>query len=131
MELLVQHIRTLFAILRFNRLSKKAIVCFQNRRIRKLVDYAYRKVPYYRSLFNRNGITPAQIKGIEDLERIPISSREDYMREPFGRMISKDKKTDRLKKIKTSGSSGKPLTIAYSRMEGLLLSLMGVRIRRY
>ncbi len=104
---------------------------FQNRRIRKLVDYAYRKVPYYRSLFNTHGITPAQIKGLEDLERIPISSREDYMREPFGRMISKDKKADRLRKIRTSGSSGKPLTIAYSRMESLLLGLMGVRIRRY
>jgi phenylacetate-CoA ligase len=131
MELLVQHIYTLFAIFRFNRLSKKAIVSFQNRRIRKLVDYAYRKVPYYRSLFDKHGITPAQIKGLEDLKRIPISSREDYMREPFGQMISKDKKADRLKKIRTSGSAGKPLTIAYSRMESLLLSLMGVRIRRY
>jgi phenylacetate-CoA ligase len=131
MELIVEHIRTLFTILRLYRLSKKAIVSFQDRRVRKIVDYAYRKVPYYRSLFDKHGITPAQIKGLEDLERIPISSREDYMGEPLGQMISKDKKAVRLKKIRTSGSAGKPLTIAYSRMEGLLLSLMGIRIRHY
>lgn len=131
MVLLFEHIRMLFTALRPCRLSKKAVVSFQNHRIRKLVDYAYYKVPYYRSLFDKHGITPAHIEGFEDLERIPISSREDFMREPLDRMISKDKKAGRLKKVRTSGSSGMPLTIAYSRMEDFLLSLMRMRTRHY
>jgi phenylacetate-CoA ligase len=42
--------------------------------------FLYPFSPFYRRLFDEHGIKPRQIRGIRDLERIPMVSREDFAR---------------------------------------------------
>jgi len=49
----------------------------QNERLRALVDRCYRDVPYYRNLFDKNGIKPKHIQTTEDLALIPFTEKKD------------------------------------------------------
>ncbi|MCB0847818.1 MAG: phenylacetate--CoA ligase, partial [Bacteroidetes bacterium] len=43
----------------------------QSDRLKKLVKYVYERVPFYKNKWDEAGIHPDQIKGIEDLHRLP------------------------------------------------------------
>jgi len=49
----------------------------QSEKLRELVQYAYREIPYYRRLFDQRGLNPGQIQDLSDLNRIPLLTRED------------------------------------------------------
>ncbi len=48
----------------------------QEQRLRDTVRWAVRTVPYYRELFRREGIDPDQIRGLDDLKKIPDLPKE-------------------------------------------------------
>jgi phenylacetate-CoA ligase len=67
-------------------LSLEELKTRQERHLVNLVNHCYEKVPYYHKLFNRIGLSPADIKTIGDLEKLPIlnkrvikSNWEDFM----------------------------------------------------
>ena len=45
----------------------------QSEKLRKQVRHVYDNVPYYRELMDKKGVTPDDIKGIEDLHKLPFS----------------------------------------------------------
>jgi phenylacetate-CoA ligase len=47
----------------------------RQRRLRELVNVAYREVPFYRSLLDDAGVRPAEIRAPEDLVRIPPATK--------------------------------------------------------
>jgi len=47
----------------------------RQRRLRELVNVAYREVPFYRSLLDDAGVRPAEIRAQEDLARIPPATK--------------------------------------------------------
>ncbi len=53
------------------------LLAFQNERLRYLLDYAYTQIPGYRRKFQEAGLTPADIRSQEDLQRLPITTREE------------------------------------------------------
>jgi phenylacetate-CoA ligase len=83
----------------------------QESKLRLLVEHAYRKVPYYRSLFDDAGLSPADIRSLDDLPRIPVSTREALQSEEVGRRADQTLDFAQCREMKTSGSSGKPLTV--------------------
>ncbi|MGZ8263962.1 MAG: phenylacetate--CoA ligase family protein [Burkholderiales bacterium] len=44
----------------------------QHRRIRAMLDYAYRNVPFYRRVLDERGLAPSDFAGAGDLERLPL-----------------------------------------------------------
>lgn len=56
--------------------SAEQIRAFQEKRLKKLISYAYKCIPYYRRLFDENQIQPQDIKCIADLKVIPPLSRQ-------------------------------------------------------
>ncbi len=53
------------------------LLAFQNERLRKLLPYAYEHVPGYRRKFEAAGVSPEEIRSIEDLRRLPITTRQE------------------------------------------------------
>ena len=45
----------------------------QDRKLMRLIHFAYQRVPYYRELFDSAYIKPEDIRGVEDLKHIPVS----------------------------------------------------------
>jgi len=55
------------------------------RRLKATVDRVYANVPFYRKRFEENHITPNDIQSLDDLKRIPFTTKEDLRDNyPFG-----------------------------------------------
>ncbi|MEA3457730.1 MAG: phenylacetate--CoA ligase family protein, partial [Candidatus Thermoplasmatota archaeon] len=48
----------------------------QEKELRYVVDLAYKNVPYYHKLFDDLKLSPGDIKKVEDLEKLPILTKE-------------------------------------------------------
>ena len=121
--------RTVHALRRHPRASRGSIVAFQSECLRDLVRHAYENVPYYRALFDRHQIHPRAIQGVDDLAKIPISSKGDLRAQPRA-VIARGLDPARLRTSVTSGSSGEPFEIRRTLLEHNLLHLFQWRARR-
>ena len=61
-------------------LSRQDIFQLQNAKLRKFISsQLYPFSPHYQKLFDQNKIKPSQIKTIDDLRRIPFTSKADFV----------------------------------------------------
>lgn len=97
--------------------NKKEMQDYQNKRLRKVVHYAYGNAPFYRRLFKEVGISPSDVKCVEDLSKLPIIRKADMRKRPCTDLISRDFNIGDLKALETGGSTGEPFTIYISRKE--------------
>ena len=81
-------------------------------RLRDIVTYASRHVPAYR------GLDPAEIRGADDLARLPLISRKDVLEDRAAYRSDAVPEADGLA-IRTSGSSGEPLDVLHDRRSAL------------
>jgi len=87
---------------------------YQDERLRAVVTHAYRSVPYYRRLFDEQRLRPRDIRGQDDLPKIPLLTKED-VRVHFESLRSRDIPRRTLRTGHTSGTTGTPLTVGYDR----------------
>lgn len=85
----------------------------QSEKLIKQVAHVYENVPYYRDLMDKAGVTPEDIKGIEDLHKLPFLTKAD-LREayPYG-LLAKPLK-DCVRIHSTSGTTGKRVVAFYT-----------------
>lgn len=95
-------------------LDAEAIERARRSKIRTLVDHAYAHVPYYRELFDREGIDPREIRSPADLERVPVLTKEG-LRDNFDRLFSSAFDRDAVVVDSTGGSTGSPTRYAHDR----------------
>lgn len=112
-----QALATLSALVRHPRLKREQVVAFQNDRIRRLVRHAYWHVPYYRNLFDKHGITCERIQTAQDLSLVPITTRRDLQSLPPEDLVARGVDPESLIPSRSSGSSGRPVTIRRSWFE--------------
>ncbi|NVM56051.1 MAG: AMP-binding protein [Candidatus Helarchaeota archaeon] len=86
------------------------IIKLQEKRLRKIIRFAYDNAKLYHDKLKSVNLKPEDIKKVEDLRKIPFSSKEDIVKDPFGAVG--DKK-NLYKLHTTSGTSGKGETIVY------------------
>ncbi len=86
----------------------------QLERLKKVVKYAYEKVPYYRKKFDEAGLKPEDIKTLEDIRYIPFTSKAD-LREvyPFGMFAVP--LSEIVEIHSSSGTTGKPVVMGYTK----------------
>jgi phenylacetate-CoA ligase len=86
----------------------------QSKRLRYLVDYVYRNSPFYRRRLRDAGIHPEDISGIEDITKLPFTTKQDLRDNyPFGLFCVPLKKVIRVHA--SSGTTGKPTLVGYTR----------------
>ncbi len=92
--------------------STAEIKAFQEEKLRDLLVYLNEKSTYYKRLFKDNNIDISTIKTLEDLPKIPLTSKDDLQvsNNDFF-CVGKDKIVDY---ATTSGTLGKPVTVALS-----------------
>jgi len=87
------------------------IKAFQDESLRALIEYAYKHVPYYRVIMTARGLTPKDIKTIDDLVKFPILDKKAF-REHWKELMSDEADPDRVPVRRTGGTTGEPLRIA-------------------
>jgi len=103
------------------RWTRERIEAFQTERLRALVRHAYSRVPYYRRLFDQAGLSPDRIRTLEDLRKIPFTTRAMLQALPEGDIIARGFNPQTLVVHRTSGSTGEPFSIRRTRWEDRLL----------
>ncbi len=94
-------------------LSRAEIEGIQLDRLKKLVRYVYDNVGPYRAKMDAAGISPDDVKSLDDLKRLPFTTKQDFRDNyPFGLFAVG---TDKLARIHaSSGTTGKPTVVGYT-----------------
>jgi phenylacetate-CoA ligase len=87
--------------------SKEEIKTLQEQKLNELLTYVAAHSPFYRDLFEKHGIHPNSIKTLDDLRRIPPTTKEDIAaRNDDFRCVPQQKIIDY---VTTSGTLGDPV----------------------
>jgi len=79
----------------------------QRKRLRFLLEHAFRHVPFYHKVFRAKGLRPSDIKSAKDLVKLPIVTKGD-IRHNFHDFLSRDFQKYGPILNSTSGSTGEP-----------------------
>ena len=92
---------------------REEILKIQNEKIVKQVRHVYENVKYYRDLMDAKGVKPEDIKGVDDIKKLPFLSKAD-LREayPYGLLGTDIKNCVRIQS--TSGTTGKCVVAFYT-----------------
>lgn len=85
----------------------------QGQRLTSMVQRVYDNVLFYRDKLDRHGVKPGDIRGIDDLERLPFTTKEDFRDNyPFGMFAVPMEEVVRVHA--SSGTTGKPTVVGYT-----------------
>ncbi len=95
----------------------------QEKQLQKMISFAYAYVPYYHNLFNSLKLCPQDIRSIEDLEKLPVLTK-DILQEHW-----RDFQPTNLNKINyydwsTGGSTGSPFKFRLEKFDRFLSGAM-------
>jgi len=97
---------------------------YQQRELQKIVGIAAANTPYYRKLFSQHGIAAEDIRGLDDLQKLPILEKET-VRTHSESMVDETRDRGELTIISTSGTTGTPLGIYRSAREESMAFALG------
>lgn len=97
-------------------MSRDELTNMQNIRLKKLVNRVYHDVEFYRRKMQELGIEPGDIRGIEDLDKLPFTTKEDLRDNyPYGLFAIPESEVVRIHA--SSGTTGKSTVVGYSRRD--------------
>jgi phenylacetate-CoA ligase len=107
-------------------MPRKELEALQSKRLRAVVKRVYENNAYYHNKFKMAGISPDDIKGIEDLHKIPFTDkvelRENY---PYGFLSVP--KNEIVRMHASSGTTGKPTVLFYTKNDVRMWAQMFAR----
>ena len=97
-------------------MPREELVSIQNDRLKSMVRRIYHNVPFYRNKFQEIGLFPEDIKGIEDLHKLPFTTKQD-MRDNYPYGLFAADINDIVRLHASSGTTGKPTVVGYTRKD--------------
>ncbi len=88
----------------------------QSHRLRQVVAAAYERVPLVRQRMNKHDLTPADIRGIDDLHKLPFTAKSD-LRDHYPSGMFAVPLQDVAGLHPPSGTTGKPIVVASTRQD--------------
>jgi phenylacetate-CoA ligase len=97
----------------YETMPREALAAIQLQRMRSTLERVYAMVPFYRKQFDQAGIKPADVKTLDDLQRIPFTTKQDLRDNyPFGLFTVPMDNVVRIHA--SSGTTGKPTVVGYT-----------------
>lgn len=97
----------------FETLPREALEAIQLRRLQATVERVYANVAFYREKFQQADVSPADIRSLDDLRRLPFTTKQDLRDNyPYGMFAVP---MDHVVRIHaSSGTTGQPTVVGYS-----------------
>ena len=93
--------------------SREEIKALQDERLVKQIRHVWDNVPYYRKKMEEKGVTPDDVKGVDDLHKLPFLSKSDLRDAyPYGLLAVPLSECVRIQS--TSGTTGKRVVAFYT-----------------
>jgi phenylacetate-CoA ligase len=97
-------------------MEREQMAKLQGERLSVMVERLYYNVPFYRTLFQQQGIDPGDITCIEQLSTLPFTTKQDLRDNyPYGLFAVPTSEVVRVHA--SSGTTGKPTVVGYSRKD--------------
>ena len=97
-------------------MSRDEMTALQSARLVKTVDRVYHNVEFYRKKMQAVGLEPGDIKDIEDLNKLPFTTKADLRDNyPFGLFAVPNNQIVRIHA--SSGTTGKATVVGYTRKD--------------
>lgn len=97
-------------------MSRDEMSHLQDIRLARLVDRVYHNVEFYRKKMQEVGLEPGDIRGIEDVNKLPYTTKEDLRENyPFG--LFAVPMTEIVRIHASSGTTGKATVVGYTRRD--------------
>ena len=107
-------------------MSREQMRELQGERLRKIVHRVYHNTPFYRNKMQELGITPDDINTVDDLVKLPFTTKQDLRDNyPFGMFAVPMSQIVRLHA--SSGTTGLPTVVGYTRKDISIWSEMIAR----
>lgn len=95
-------------------LPRDKLRALQEERLRRVVQYVYERVPFYRRALDERGLSPKAIRGLEDLPKLPFAKKTDLRDHyPFGLFAVSREEVARIHA--SSGTTSKPTVVGYTK----------------
>jgi phenylacetate-CoA ligase len=108
-------------------ISREALKQLQLERLQATVLRVYMNVPFYRKKFDELGIDPDAFRSLEDLSKLPFTSKDDLrMSYPYGMFAVPMREVVRVQA--SSGTTGMPTAVGYTRNDIKIWSNLAARI---
>jgi phenylacetate-CoA ligase len=100
----------------FETLPQEALEALQLKRLRQVVQRVYHNVGFYKKAFDKAGVSPDNLKTLEDLKRFPMTTKQDLRDNyPFGLFATPMSNIVRLHA--SSGTTGASTVVSYTRQD--------------
>jgi phenylacetate-CoA ligase len=109
-------------------LPLEKVQAIQSRRVRAMVEHAYRNVPFYREAMDQRGLNPRDFRTADDLARLPLIDRDLYVQQPEKFVAPNFAQADGLT-LHSSGTTGTPKDIRQEARALFLAFVSGHRRR--
>ena len=97
----------------FETLPREALEALQLKRLKQVVQRVYHTVAFYQRAFDKAGVKPDDIKSLEDLKRLPFTTKQDLRDNyPYGLFAVPMESVVRIHA--SSGTTGKPTVVGYT-----------------
>ena len=97
-------------------MSRDEMSVLQGKRLVKMVNYVYHNVEFYRKRMQEAGLEPGDIRGLEDLTKLPYTTKNDLRDTyPFGLFAAPQSEIVRIHA--SSGTTGKATVVGYTRRD--------------
>ena len=94
-------------------MSREDMKALQSERLVKQVRHVYDNVPYYRDLMDKIGVTPDDIRSVDDLHKLPFLSKAD-LRDAYPTGMLAVPMKDCVRIHSTSGTTGRRVVAFYT-----------------
>ena len=97
-------------------MSRDEMHALQSARLVKMVERVYYNVPFYRKKMQEMGLELGDVKGIEDITKLPFTTKSDLRDNyPFGLLAVP--RSEIVRVHASSGTTGKATVVAYTRKD--------------
>ena len=93
--------------------SRDEILAIQSERLRKQIKHVYENVKIYRDRMDEMGVSPDDIKTVEDISKLPFSYKQD-LRDTYPYGMFAVPLTDVVRLHASSGTTGKQIVVGYT-----------------
>ena len=97
-------------------MDRDALHALQLGKLQEQVKYTYANVPYYRERMDEVGVSPQDIKTLEDVSKLPFTDKS-ALRETFPFGMFAVPMDDIIELHASSGTTGKPIVVGYTRKD--------------
>ena len=95
-------------------IEQSALRDLQSQRLVKLVQWVHDRVPFYQAAFQQKGLTPSDIRSIDDIQRLPFTKKTD-LRDNYPFKLFAVPMSEIAEIHASSGTTGNPTVVAYTK----------------